>query len=221
MNFPNIVEDRGRAFLKHDSVNNKTFIYFIQKRLKRRNIDEKTINRIVDQYKLVFCNHSVETSHFVNTINNDVFAKYYKDDFFKYLFIYIKQVYPNEEIFKDINDASSLSAFFDNKYKEFKDIWGNFVDEFDPNVLQNYMASINDIERLFIIIEEFMIRFYGYSIVGISKQPYIITSCNDCHKRFYKYLWRKHALLRFQSIRLVNEQTDKYGLDLIYIILNR
>jgi hypothetical protein len=66
------------------------------------------------------------------------------------------------------------------------------------------MEVINKIFKFYGIIEDFMIRFYNYSIVGISNQKYIITACSNCDKKFIDYLMQGYSLFRLQKIGLVN-----------------
>ena len=79
----------GNSVLKHDSGNNQLMLDFFQNELYRCGFDDKSIRRIISEYKLIFCNHFVETSHFINFINNNRLAKNQKSDFFYYLSIYL------------------------------------------------------------------------------------------------------------------------------------
>ncbi len=208
MVFPEIVTDWGSAVLKHDSSSNKSFIYSINRILGRRNVDAKTINKVASEYKLVFCNHFVETSHFVNFINKSDFAKDFRSDFFSYLLLYFKQFYPDYELTSDINDEESLSVLFDNCYEKIYLMLGEFLDGLDDNDLsciKRNTESINEIFGFYDKIEDFMIRFYGYSIVGISNQKHIITACSDCDKRFIDELLQGYSLFRLQRLVLVKD----------------
>ena len=97
MIFSNNISYWGNAVLKHDSINNKGHLYFVKRKLYRNNTDEDLIRRIISEYNLIFCNHFVETSHFINFINNNRLAENQRTDFFYYLFIYIKQFYSDFE----------------------------------------------------------------------------------------------------------------------------
>ena len=198
----------GNAVLKHDSINNKSHLYFVKRKLQRSNIDEKSIGRIISEYKLIFCNHFVETSHFINFINNNRLAENQRADFFYYLFIYIKQYYPDFEFLKNINDVASLMTLFNTCYESVNDLLSQFLDSNSLECVNKNKELINRIFKFYGIIEDFMIRFYGYSIVGVSNQKHIITACSNCDKKFIDYLMQGYSLFRLQKIGLTNNHDN-------------
>lgn len=213
MVFPENITYWGNAVLRHDSANNKSFIYFINRQLGRKDIDAKTIDKVANEYKLLFCNHFVETSHFVNFISNNRLARNYKNDFFHYLFLYFEQFYPDYVLLKDINDEKELISLFDNCYNKINNLLGQFLDGLDNNDLQSIRGNIEAINKIYDFynkIEDFMIRFYGYSIIGISNQKYIITACSNCDKKFIDQLLQGYSLFRLQRLVFVNEPVSHF-----------
>ena len=204
MIFSNNISYWGNAVLKHDSMNNESHLYSVKRKLQRSNIDEKTIGRIINEYRLIFCNHFVETSHFINFISNNRLAESQRDDFFYYLLTYIKQYYSNFEFIKNINDVSSLMTLFNTCYESINNLLSQFLDSNSLECINKNMGLITTIYKFYGIIEDFMIRFYGYSIVGISNQKHIITACSNCDKTFIDYLMQGYSLFRLQKIGVQN-----------------
>lgn len=208
MFFQNNIEDWGNAVLKHNSGNIDLYLQIAEFRLHRDKTDEDNVKKFTNEYRLIFCNHFVETSHFINFINANRIAKKQKEDFFYYLLIYIKQFYSDIDFLKNINDVSSLTALFDKCYKKIDSLLSESLDNSNLECVKRNTELINRIFKFYGIIEDFMIRFYSYSIVGISGQKHIITACNNCDKKFIDYLMQGYSLFRLQKICLVNNHDN-------------
>lgn len=206
MVFPSDVSYYGNAVLRHDSTTHDFISYFIMQDLTKKKVDDQIKKQIINEYKLNFCNHFVETSHFINFVCNNSLSENFKPEFFNNLFIYVKQFYPDIEITKNIDDVSSFRNLFNNCYGTIRKIMDQFLENYDIGYVTNNTKSINEILNLYSIIEDFMIRFYEYSIVGILGQKYIITSCNNCDKKFLDQLIEGYSLFRLQKVRLVKPQ---------------
>ncbi len=198
---------RGEAFIKHGNANKNCCLndtLYIRKNYLNENIDEKTKKRIINKYKLLFYNHCFETSQFVKDINNNYEKSKEKDHFIYYLVLYIKQFYQDLEILKNVKDIKSFKSIF-NEYNEKTDyLIYNFLKNKDFKQTEEEINLLNNIHKFYSIIEDFMIRFYNYSIIGVSDQKHIITSCNNCDKKFIDYLMEGYSLFRLQKIGLVN-----------------
>lgn len=205
MLFPSDISYYGNLVLRHDSTNHDCISYFIMRELDSKKVDAQTKKQILSEYKLNFCNHFVETSHFINFVSNNSLSDSFRTEFFSNLFIYIKQFYSDVELIKNIDDISSLRILFNNCYGNIRKIMDQFLDNYDMKYISNNAKTINEIFNLYSVIEEFMIRFYDYSIVGILGQKYIITSSNNCEKKFLDQLIDGYSLFRLQKIRLVKK----------------
>lgn len=209
MFLPSNVAHWGNAVLNHKEKNQQGVIYFLKLDLERKKASKETIKRTVSEYELVFCNHFFETSHFVNFISTNRLAVNQRDDFFRYLLLFIKQFYPDYDLCKNINDGRALMILFNNLYAKINEILFHFYDTTDINDIKNNMEIIHKIYKFYGIIEDFMIRFYGYSIVGISNQKHIITACGNCEKKFLNYLMEGYSLFRMQQISLINKDNPE------------
>ena len=179
--------------------------------------DEALLNKIYNKYKLMFCNHYVQVStivhKYVNKYKNEALTKdevdiYVdrKNNFFNLLKIYVKQFYPDDNFLKyAVNIRDGLESLFNECYSSLVNIAKIFETCKDLKYLEDNTKVINTIIKYFSIIEEFVIRYYNYSIVGISNQNYIITSCNNCDKLFFDYLVQGYSLIRLQKIYLVDD----------------
>ena len=210
MIFPENIMYWGNAVLRHDSENNKSFLYFINRKLSKNKVDEKTIEKICSEYKLIFCNHFVETSHYVNFISKNKIAQGKRDEFFHYMLIFFKQFYPDYDLLKEVNDESSLMLLFNKCYERINTLLGQFLENYDMQCVRNNMESVNKIYDFYDKIEDFMIRFYGYSIIGISNEKRIITACSDCDKKFIDYLLQGYTLYRLQRLAFVENNKEPY-----------
>ncbi len=204
MLFPSKIDYYGNAILKHGSINNDSFISYIKSDLSREKVDQEIISKTIADYKLTFCNHFVETSHFVGAISFKEVAKDYRKIFFRYLLLYLKQFYPDYELTRNIGDVSSLIELFNACYKRYDELLGQFLDCYGLEFFGRNVQELNRISKFYEIIEDFMIRFYEYSIVGISNQKHIITSCSQCDKKFIDYLIHGYSLFRLQKVGLVS-----------------
>ena len=208
MFFPNNIEHYGNAVLIHDGNQIKEYLSLVNLKMQRDKINKDNIKKFTNEYRLIFCNHFVETSHFINFINTNRIVKKQKDDFFYYLLIYIKQFYSDIDFLKNINDVSSLTALFDKCYKKLDSLLSETLDNSNLECVKRNTELINRIFKFYGIIEDFTIRFYSYSIVGISGQKHIITACSNCDKKFIDYLMQGYSLFRLQKICLVNNHDN-------------
>lgn len=59
------------------------------------------------------------------------------------------------------------------------------------------------------IVSNFLIRYLGYSIVGIQKQKIIITSASDCDKRFFDCLCDGYSLYRKSRVGYIKTNDER------------
>ena len=210
--------DNNQQYIMYHSIDSKTLILSqLRKSCFRHNIkDKKFINEICNKYRLLFFNHYVEMSHILYEYTN-IYQKIDKknkkeaiiqrNDFYDKLLIYIKQFYPNVSFLKYLinHGGDGLQELFYRFYSTMDNIEKIFNMTKDINILNDNIKVINTIFKYYSIIEEFLIRYCNYSIVGISNQKYIITSCNNCDKVFNDYLTQGYSLIRLQKIYLVDE----------------
>ncbi len=201
MEFSYDVQEQGKRILKHDSNTIEGQFKYAEDELKKQNIDGERIKKLAIKYKLLFCNHFVETSHFVRYLFNNESINEQKNTFSYYLLIYIKQYYSNIDYVKNnIKDVESLKEYFDYCYTNIEKIRAPFVKEGNFKKVVENMELINTILNFYKIIEEFLIRYYQYSIIG---KPYIITAQNNCDKIFIEELMKGYSLYRLQKVGLV------------------
>ena len=201
MEFSYDVQEQRERILKHDKNTIEGQFEYARKELEKQNIDEKNIEKLAIKYKLLFCNHFVETSHFVRYIFYNESINEQKNTFFYYLLIYIKQYYSNIDYVKNnIKDVESLKKYFDDCYTTIGKLIASFVRTQSFETVDANYNLINTILDFYKIIEEFLIRYYQYSIIG---EPYIITARNNCDKIFIKELLDGYSLYRLQKVGLV------------------
>ncbi len=208
MQFPSKIDYYGGATLKHSSNQLDSFTYFIDRGLSKTKTDPKIIKRTIAEYKLTFCNHFIETSHFVRFISNNRLASGFREVFFGYLLLYIKQFYPDFLLTERINDVPSLIELFNRCYKRYDESLGLFLEKYSLESVKHNIQEMTIISKFYEIIEDFMIRFYEYSIIGISNQKHIITASSQCDKKFFDYLIQGYSLFRLQKVGLVNTHSS-------------
>ena len=59
------------------------------------------------------------------------------------------------------------------------------------------------------IVSNFLIRYLGYSIVGIQNQKIIITSASDCDKRFFDLLCDGYSLYRKSRVGYIKTKDER------------
>jgi len=201
MEFSYDVQKQGIRILKHDSNTIEGHFKYAEDKLKKQNIDGESIKKLAIKYKLLFCNHFVETSHFVRYLFNNESINEQKNTFSYYLLIYIKQYYSNIDYVKNnIKDINSLKEFFERCYKNIEELIASFVRTRSFETVDANYNLISTILDFYKIIEEFLIRYYQYSIIG---KPYIITTQNNCDKIFIEELMKGYSLYRLQKVGLV------------------
>jgi len=109
--------------------------------------------------------------------------------------MYIAQYYPSYEwlIFNPndypgtvILECGFQQAVFQEKYEFEKPIT-------NPKFLKQAMLFGE-------IVTDFLIRYYGYSLIKCSGQKIILTAHSDCHKRFEELLSKGYSLQRKQKV---------------------
>ena len=210
MVFTSKVAYRGNAILKHDSRTKEIYRYYFIEDLRRKKIPEEEIKKIEQEFTTQFCNHSLQASHYVNFISNNRSAVKERDQFFEYLLIYMKQFYPDVDYIQRIKDASYLRDLFNAFYLKTEKIVLELLKSTSLDAVNRNMDFLNRVHRFYEIIEDFLIRFYNYSIVGISNQKHIITAHSDCDKRFIEELMQGYDLFRMQKIGLRGKDSFEF-----------
>lgn len=224
MTFTNGILFDCNTFLIHNINQKKEYLSLAKVGFSGIQTNENTIKKFIDEYNLTFCNHFVETSYFISYLidyikftRKDKRVEQQKNQFFYYLYIYIKQFHSDFEFLKEINNVSDLINFFSKYYEIFMNFIYNCLDDNNFEYVKKNIELYNNILKFYSIIEDFMIRFYSYSIIGVSDQKCIITACSDCNKRFIDYLMKDYSLFRLQRIGLIEKQ-DK-GIEPYYEFL--
>ena len=181
--------------LDHQPTSNRTWLSLFEKRLRLAKFNDETIRKYIDEYMLLFCNHYVESSDF---IMNATLA--FRDQFFYYLFIYLEQFY--SDTYLKVSDCQTLKRMFIDYHYQLNRMADTFLEFYDLEALNSQKELINKILHFYRIIEEFMIRYYNYSVIGTSDQKVIITACSNCDRKFYTYLTQGYSILRYQKIFL-------------------
>ena len=198
--FMSIVDSKyvlGSIILDHPPTSNRKWLSHFEKKLRLAKFNDETIRKYIDEYMLLFCNHYVESSVF---IRNATLALAFKDQFFYYLFIYLEQFY--SDTYLKVSDCQTLKRMFIDYHNQLNEMADVFLEFYDLETLNSQKEQINKILYFYRIIEEFMIRYYNYSIIGTSNQKVIITACSNCDKRFDTYLMQGYSILRYQKIFL-------------------
>ena len=215
-------EEYEETIVLHNIAAADNILLDINKRWNHFIKDEELLNKMYNKYKLMFCNHYMQVSHIVykyvskykdKSLNHEGRSKYLARtrDFFKNLNIYVKQFYPDVDFLKyAIKGHDSLEVLFNECYRTLDNIDRIFEACKDFKYLEDNTEVINTIINFFSIIEEFVIRYYDYSIIGVSNQNYIITSCNNCDKVFFDYLKQGYSLIRLQKVYLVDNSYYEY-----------
>ena len=209
MTFSSNVMKWGNATLNHKEANLEGSLYFVKYLMECGKTDKETIEEVVNEARLLFLNQYVQTSQFVNFVNTNRMAHDQKRDFFKYLLVYIKQFHPENEFLEKVKDEHDLMEFFSKCYRTMNSLLYQFLDTNNLETVKNNMPLINRITKFYEIIEDYMIRFYGYSVIGVSGQNHIVTAANNCDKKFMDQLMQGYSLWRYQQVHLLDEQT--YG----------
>ena len=212
MTFPNGINDWGNAVLRHDNADIQSAEYFIKRKLTEKGTDKETISSIIQEYKVTFQNHFVQTSHYINFLLNNRLAISERFKFCDSLFIYLKQFYPDNNFVRKINNPTDIIKMFNASHKTVKYIIQTFLDDLNPEHIKENFNLLNIVLKFYEIIEGFMIRYYGYSVVGVSKESQIITSSNNCDKKFLDELMQGYSLIRLQKARLVGNSDPYYEL---------
>ena len=189
--------------LKHTENSKKEKIHLLSYVMNCEGIDSNTINLLINEYILIFHNHSAEFANIINNIiNNSSTLKKIADELFTYLFIYIKQFYSEFEYFKTINNPLDLKNMFIKYHGIFLNYESTFLKKRNIECIYNF--ELDKIFNFFSIVSDFLIRFYDYSIIEIQNQKYIVTASNKCDKLFFDYLTKGYTLYRLQKIGLIS-----------------
>jgi len=222
-NIKKLFNDNNEKIVIHNISASNYTLSGIKRYCPLRIKDKALINEMYNNYRLIFCNHYVQFSHIVYDYTNrykdkiltrEERSKYLAQtrDFYDKLQIYIKQFYSDFSFLKNATKLGhdGLEQLFCQCYKTFDNVDRIFELCEDLNYLKDNTKVLNTIIKFYSIIEEFVIRYYNFSIVGVSDQKYIITSCNNCDKVFMDYLTQGYSLIRLKKIYLVDDDHYEY-----------
>ena len=156
------------------------------------------------EYQIHFFNHFfkfLELADYILRFNNKT-----KDDIFSNLLIYIKFYYNNYDCIKNITDLDSLK----DKIRDYYKLLCTIRVENCFKSTNEYDDILCDIYEFSCILTDYFIRVINFSIIGISNQKYIVTSCNNCHKKFIDYLLKGYSLFRIQKVIITNIQQKNH-----------
>lgn len=204
MFIPTELKRDNSKILKHDMDNANLGADYIRRKLKLLHTNDKAIERIIRNYKLMANNYCGAAASFVA---ENVGNRRFKAEFFGYLYKYIKQFYFKDEEYKKVKNPLDLFKLFREYFFEFNGYIDGYIKRLGLGIKCNW-KKLNKIFDFYSIIEDFLIRFYGYSVIGIGGCKYIITSQSDCYKKFEDQLMHGYKLIRLQRVYM--KESNRY-----------
>ena len=126
--------------------------------------------------------------YFIKTLN-DAIGK--NNNLAEVFAMYIAQYYPSYEwfIFNPNDYLGTVVLECGIQQYVFQHIYEFEIPEDNPKFLKQAMIFGE-------IATDFLIRYYGYSLIKCSGQKIILTAHSDCHKRFEELLSKGYSLQR-------------------------
>ncbi len=200
MCYLNIKDDS--KIIEHMKNNVLTGAEFLEVILCSRKINDEEIKEIKQIFITIYDSHYYLASQLFNELvknDNNVLIYFQK---------FSKQFYPKF--------VSKGLSFYQNQYSELADFIYNSegIDEL-LSLLDEKDEIIKEMLQFYDIVANYLIRFFDFSIIGSSKQKCIITSSQNCDKKFYDYLKEGFSLYRLQKVGFDNSSNSFYCLPVL------
>lgn len=208
MGLPSNIKEYGNKILIHDKGQIDAQIVYLRQKLEKKGLAQEDISKIIKEYQLAFSNHFIESSHYINYLFGGSTTKVPENitnEFCNYLFIFLKQFYKDDALIMTINSPKDVLNTFKYHYESIEKLMSQCHERASTEPLKDNYLSYNNSILFFSKIEEFLIRFYDYTVIGISGQPFIISSCKKCSDKMIDYLLKGYILKRIQKIQFIED----------------
>ena len=110
MFIPLVLKRNDSRIIEHDKNNVDCDVDYITRNLKRLKINERVVNRVVKNYRLMANNYCAAASGIVKFYSS--MSPVFRSEFFSGLYKFIKQFYSKDEDFKKVKNPLSLFKLF-------------------------------------------------------------------------------------------------------------
>lgn len=126
---------------------------------------------------------------------------------------FVAQFYPDyrwKTMYDFTNPLATVSIECDNHHMVLDMLAQLTINAGEDYILKHNLAKERDKALEFgEIVSNFLIRYLGYSIVGIQNQKIIITSASDCDKRFFDLLCDGYSLYRKSRVGYIKTKDER------------
>lgn len=160
---------------------------FLEEELKNGDIYHDAINKSFKIKKII-----PHEWYFLNLLINQTIKNNSLADSFV---MYVSQYYPHYRWLGFDADDYLATVILECGFYRFE-----FQKKYEFNFIENNNDYFSHAMEFGDIVTDFFIRYCGYSLIKSSDQNIILTSRNDCHKRFEELLLQGYSLQRRSKV---------------------
>lgn len=174
---------------------------YLEERYYRTEVFHDMVNKILELVALNKNSHIAHEWYFINVLISEIERK---PDLAEKFAMYVFQVCPDYKWIDYKASDPTGSVVLECAMHQFQFKMKCDLDEYDDRFI--------DLENAMLfgeLVTDFLIRYCGYSLIKSSGQKIIITSQNDCHKRFEEQLYdgyciQKRCKIKYNSFEELN-----------------
>ena len=176
---------------------------YIDEHYCQKEVFHDMINKVLELVALNKNSHIAHEWYFIDVLIKEIENNNKLADIFT---MYVLQYYPNYRWldFK-INDYLG-TVILECSFQRFQ-----FQQKCDLDTIDNRFCDLSQAMLFGEIVTDFLIRYCGYSLIKSSGQNIILTSRNDCTKRFEELLYQGYSLQRRR--RVIYTDISKLNVD--------
>lgn len=162
------------------------------------------INKVLELVALNKNSHIPHEWYFINVLIKEIEKN---NKLAEEFVMYIAQYYPNYRWLDfRINDYVG-NVILECGFQRFQ-----FQQKCDLGIVDDIFSDLSQAMLFGEIVTDFLIRYCGYSLIKSSNQNVILTSRQDCEKRFEELLYQGYSLQRRE--RVIYTDVSKLNVDL-------
>lgn len=182
-------------------------IEYVEEKSCKNEVFHDMINKVLE---LVALNRNPNIPHewyFINVLIKEIERNNKLAEIFV---MYIAQYYPRYRWIDFRIDDYIGTVILECGFQQFQ-----FKLKFDLDIENDKFIDLSQAMLFGDVVTDFLIRYCGYSLIKSSGQNIILTSRNDCEKRFEELLYQGYSLQRrerviYTDISNMNVDTNKY-----------
>lgn len=182
-------------------------IDYVEKKYYGTEVFHDMINKVLELVALNKDSHIPHEWYFINVLIKEIEKN---NKLAEEFVMYISQYYPNYRWTIFIANEYLENVIIECCFQQYQ-----FKQKCDLGIVDDVFDDMKQAMLFGEIVTDFLIRYRGYSLIKSSNQNIILTSRQDCEKRFEELLYQGYSLQRrervvYTDISKLNVDPNKY-----------